>query len=151
MCGSAAGLNIALPGPVGESNFYTLRPRGCIGALAQTETGLLQQLAAILATGNHAVVEIPLPDLPPEVAACVSVVAAVDPVSDLRAVLFQGDPAGLLTLQHKIAARDGAIISIQAVVAPGDDYDLDRLLEERSVSTNTAAAGGNASLLAIGA
>jgi len=151
VCGSAAGLNIALPGPVGESNFYTLRPRGCIGALAQTETGLLQQLAAILATGNHAVVEIPLPDLPPEVAACVSVVAAVDPVSDLRAVLFQGDPAGLLTLQHKIAARDGAIISIQAVVAPGDDYDLDRLLEERSVSTNTAAAGGNASLLAIGA
>ncbi len=35
-------------------------------------------------------------------------------------------------------------------LAAGDDYDLNFLLEERSISTNTAAAGGNASLMTIG-
>jgi len=30
------------------------------------------------------------------------------------------------------------------------DYPLEWLLEERSISTNTAAAGGNASLMSIG-
>ena len=29
-------------------------------------------------------------------------------------------------------------------------YDVNRLLEECSISTNTAAAGGNASLMTIG-
>jgi RHH-type proline utilization regulon transcriptional repressor/proline dehydrogenase/delta 1-pyrroline-5-carboxylate dehydrogenase len=32
----------------------------------------------------------------------------------------------------------------------GADYVLDRLVAERSVSVNTAAAGGNASLMTIG-
>jgi RHH-type transcriptional regulator, proline utilization regulon repressor / proline dehydrogenase / delta 1-pyrroline-5-carboxylate dehydrogenase len=148
---SALDLEVTLAGPVGESNVYTLRPRGRIGALAATEAGLLRQLGAILATGNSAVVEAGgLTDLPAEVAAHVSVVAAVDRVPDLCAVLFEGDAGALLALGRSIAARDGAIVQAPALILAGDDYDLDRLLEERSISTNTAAAGGNASLLAIG-
>jgi RHH-type transcriptional regulator, proline utilization regulon repressor / proline dehydrogenase / delta 1-pyrroline-5-carboxylate dehydrogenase len=147
---SALGREVSLSGPVGESNVYSLHPRGVIAALASTEAGLLRQLGAILATGNTAVIETALPDLPPEVARRVSLVPAITEVRDLCAVLFEGDADALLALNHRIAARDGAIVQVQAVLSPADDYDLDRLLEERSISTNTTAAGGNASLLAIG-
>ena len=37
-----------------------------------------------------------------------------------------------------------------ALRAGAEEYPLDLLLEERCVSVNTAAAGGNASLMAIG-
>ena len=43
------------------------------------------------------------------------------------------------------------ILSLQAVTsAEHEDYALERLLEECSISTNTAAAGVNASLMTIG-
>jgi len=135
---------------------YSLRPRGRIAALAATDTGRLTQLGAILATGNSAVIEADnhagtlLADLPPQVAAHLVSVASIDEVRDLRAVLFEGDTDSLIALNRRIAAREGAIVQVQAITAAGDDYDLACLLEERSVATNTAAAGGNASLLAIG-
>jgi delta 1-pyrroline-5-carboxylate dehydrogenase len=40
-------------------------------------------------------------------------------------------------------------VPVLAVTTEDENYDILRLLEERSVATNTAAAGGNASLLAI--
>ena len=71
------------------------------------------------------------------------------------AVLFEGDSDELLTLVKDIAKRPGPIVSVQGVAAraleDGDeDYALERLLTERSVSVNTAAAGGNANLMTIG-
>ena len=122
-----------------------------MAALARTEAGLLAQLGAILATGNSAVVEADNParaalvGLPREVAERIATVAGLDAAGDLRAVLFAGDAASLLALNRRVAAREGRIVPVLA-----GEYPLDRLLEERSVSTNTAAAGGNASLMAIG-
>ena len=122
-----------------------------MAALARTEAGLLAQLGAILATGNSAVIEAGNParaalaGLPPEVAARIATVNDLDAAGDLRAVLFAGDAASLVALNRRIAAREGRIVPVLA-----GEYALDRLLEERSVSTNTAAAGGNASLMAIG-
>jgi RHH-type proline utilization regulon transcriptional repressor/proline dehydrogenase/delta 1-pyrroline-5-carboxylate dehydrogenase len=50
-----------------------------------------------------------------------------------------------------MAARPGAIVPVHAV-APGErgGYPLELLLEEIAISTNTTAAGGNASLMSIG-
>jgi RHH-type proline utilization regulon transcriptional repressor/proline dehydrogenase/delta 1-pyrroline-5-carboxylate dehydrogenase len=42
-----------LPGPVGERNLYTLHPRGHVLAIAQTQEGLVGQLAAALSAGNR--------------------------------------------------------------------------------------------------
>jgi RHH-type proline utilization regulon transcriptional repressor/proline dehydrogenase/delta 1-pyrroline-5-carboxylate dehydrogenase len=151
---SALGAEVELPGPVGERNFYALRPRGRVAALARTEAGLLVQVGAILATGNTVVVEADNPargalsGLPPEVAARIAEAESLDDAEDLRAVLSEGDADALLALNRRIAAREGPIVAVQA--AAGGDYDIHRLLEERSVSTNTAAAGGNASLMSIG-
>jgi RHH-type proline utilization regulon transcriptional repressor/proline dehydrogenase/delta 1-pyrroline-5-carboxylate dehydrogenase len=60
----------------------------------------------------------------------------------------------LKALNREVASRDGPTLPVQARTATdlrrGDDYSLNRLLEERAVSTNTAAAGGNASLMSLG-
>jgi RHH-type proline utilization regulon transcriptional repressor/proline dehydrogenase/delta 1-pyrroline-5-carboxylate dehydrogenase len=152
---SPLGARGELPGPVGESNLYELRPRGVIAALAREEERLLVQVGAILATGNRAVVEADNPaaatlaKLPAEVAR--SVIRATDweDATDLRAVLADRDNGLLLGLQRRLAERPGPILPV-IVEGAGGRYDLTRLVEERSVSTNTAAAGGNASLMSIG-
>jgi len=46
--------------------------------------------------------------------------------------------------------RPGAIVSLQGLVPGEANIVLDRLVLERSLSVNTAAAGGNASLMTIG-
>ncbi|MNH28462.1 Bifunctional protein PutA [compost metagenome] len=62
------------------------------------------------------------------------------------AVLHQGDAASLLATLQALAARPGAVIGVASTAR---DVPLERLLIERSLSVNTAAAGGNASLMAI--
>jgi RHH-type proline utilization regulon transcriptional repressor/proline dehydrogenase/delta 1-pyrroline-5-carboxylate dehydrogenase len=47
-----------------------------------------------------------------------------------------------------LATRPGPVVTPIAVPA-GGDAPLHRLVHERSVSINTAAAGGNASLMAV--
>jgi len=53
-----------------------------------------------------------------------------------------------------LAERPGPILRLQAIssarLAAGEDFDLAALVEECSISTNIAAAGGNASLMTIG-
>ena len=42
------------------------------------------------------------------------------------------------------------VVPVLAVSSPDEDYPLEWLVAERAISTNTAAAGGNASLMSIG-
>lgn len=111
---------------------------------------MLAQLGAILATGNTALVDgsnAALDGLSPELAAKV-VHGRWEDAADLRAVLFEGEAAALLALTTRLAAREGAIVAVATPTAAG--YEFGRLLEERTVSTNTTAAGGNASLMSLG-
>ena len=157
---SKLGARVGLPGPVGERNVYALRPRGRVAALARTPEALLIQVGAILATGNVAVVEAPssvravLDGLPPKLRPRVELAADWRTAPGIGAVLYEGDAEGLRALDQEVAARPGAIVPAQAAttagLAAGIDYDLERLLEECAISTNTAAAGGNASLMSIG-
>jgi len=157
---SALGLRLELAGPVGERNIYELRPRGRVAALAQSEAGLLTQLGAIFATGNHALLAQDNPALPiiaalpAEISSHVSVVASIEGASAVRAALFEGPAEALLALLRQLAERGGPIVSVCAIApdarASSDEYDLNRLLEERSISINTAASGGNAGLMSIG-
>jgi RHH-type proline utilization regulon transcriptional repressor/proline dehydrogenase/delta 1-pyrroline-5-carboxylate dehydrogenase len=52
-------------------------------------------------------------------------------------------------LRQRVAARPGAIVSVIEADSAGA-YPVWRLLKEQSISVNTAAAGGNAALLALG-
>ncbi len=152
---SALGARVELPGPAGERNVYALRPRGRVAALAATAAGLRVQVGAILATGNTAVVEraamSALDGLPAAVAARVMVVDDWHGTDGLRGILFEGEADALTALSRRVAERPGPILALEAVRSTErEDYALVRLLEECTVSTNTAAAGGNASLMSIG-
>ncbi|GJH07852.1 MULTISPECIES: trifunctional transcriptional regulator/proline dehydrogenase/L-glutamate gamma-semialdehyde dehydrogenase [Caballeronia] len=155
-----AGATAVLNGPTGERNTYTLGARGTVLCVAATSSGARAQLAAALATGNRALFsgsagEQLAASLPASLKPYVQVRRAAE---DFDAVLFEGDSDELLSLVKEVAKRTGPIVSVQGVAAgafadaghDGEDYALERLLTERSVSVNTAAAGGNANLMTIG-
>ena len=154
---SQSGSTRVLDGPTGERNSYSLLPREYVLCLADTEQDLLTQLAAVLAIGSQAVLPhsplaAALLDRLPE-----PVRARIRSVSDwagddvrFDAVLHHGNAEQLRTLSRQLSARSGPIVGIQGL-APGEtDIPLERLLIERALSINTAAAGGNASLMTIG-
>ena len=158
---SRSGESRELPGPVGERNIYVLKPRGRVVALAQDDFAVLLQIGAVLATGNVAIVEAAHPaakllaGLPPEAATRLVTVTDWRQADNLAAILYAGERAGLLEVNQAAARRDGPIVGVQCVSVAGladgsEDYALELLLEEVSVSTNTAAAGGNANLMTIG-
>ena len=151
---SRLGLRLALPGPVGESNLYSLHPRGRVLCRAATGFGLALQIGAALATGNRVAVQAPpglLPELPP---ALRDWIAPAEGLAGHDAVLFEGDGDALLALGQALAALPGPIVPVfgagsDALRQGREDYPLEWLLLERSLSTNTAAAGGNASLMRL--
>jgi RHH-type proline utilization regulon transcriptional repressor/proline dehydrogenase/delta 1-pyrroline-5-carboxylate dehydrogenase len=148
---------LELPGPVGERNEYRLRPRGRLLIRAETETGFHAAIAAALATGNRPVLPAGAPlgrdALPTSLQAVIF--GESEPDAPIAAVLFEGGGDALIRLQIELAAQDGPIIPVHAVSPEGlaagrEDFPLAMLVEEVSISTNTAAAGGNASLMTIG-
>ncbi|MGB4585298.1 MAG: trifunctional transcriptional regulator/proline dehydrogenase/L-glutamate gamma-semialdehyde dehydrogenase [Rhodoferax sp.] len=162
---SVLGQVFKLPGPTGESNRYQLLPRGAVWAVPHTAPGLVHQLAAALASGNRCWLETPAADsavarllatLPPEVKAFVQLCSAEQLHSqrDLSALLFEGDGDALQALLPQVAQRAGAMVRIESLtpaqLATGAHYDLSALMHEQSISTNTAAAGGNAQLMTMG-
>ncbi len=70
-----------------------------------------------------------------------------DGAKPFDAVIFTATDK-LRTVCEAVAAREGAIVSVQGF-ARGSNILLERHVE-RSLSVNTAAAGGNASLMTIG-
>ncbi|MDJ0476020.1 trifunctional transcriptional regulator/proline dehydrogenase/L-glutamate gamma-semialdehyde dehydrogenase [Pantoea eucalypti] len=150
-----AGVVRLLPGPTGERNTFSLLPRDQVLCLADNEQDALVQLAAVTSVGSkalwpddelHRTLRAALPD-----AVKARITLARDPLaSEFDAVIYHGDADQLRTLCEQIAARDGAIVSVQGFARGETNLLLERLLIERSLSVNTAAAGGNASLMTIG-
>lgn len=149
---SRLGLEVELAGPVGESNRYRLAPRGAIALYATTSDGLWRQLGAVLATGNRAVImdQAAIPALPATFPATLAsqVCFAQTGADNLAAALVEqaGEPARQAA--QALAGREGRIVALHAADETGA-YPLDLLLEEVSLSINTTAAGGNASLMAM--
>ena len=150
-----AGVVRLLPGPTGERNTFSLLPRDQVLCLADNEQDALIQLAAVTSVGSkalwqdddlHRALRALLPD-----AVKARITLARDPLTaEFDAVIYHGDADQLRTLCEQIAARDGAIVSVQGFARGETNLLLERLLIERSLSVNTAAAGGNASLMTIG-
>ncbi|HGT2363809.1 TPA: trifunctional transcriptional regulator/proline dehydrogenase/L-glutamate gamma-semialdehyde dehydrogenase [Yersinia enterocolitica] len=146
-----------LPGPTGERNTYALLPRQRILCLADTEADALTQLAAVLAVGSEVLwpestVQSDLFRALPAV-----VKSRITLTKDWQAahiafdgVIYHGDADQLRILCEQIAQIDGPIISVQGFARSETNILLERLLIEHSLSVNTAAAGGNASLMTIG-
>ena len=121
---AAEGTTGELAGPVGERNVYTFRPKGTILCVAADPAELRAQHVLVQATRNR---------------------VASSEAEEIAAVLFAGSEGELLNLTRRMADRPGRIVPVH--VAP---YPRALLFDEVSLSINTAAAGGNASLMAIG-
>jgi RHH-type proline utilization regulon transcriptional repressor/proline dehydrogenase/delta 1-pyrroline-5-carboxylate dehydrogenase len=162
---SLLGQRFDLPGPTGETNRYQLLPRGTVWGAPSTALGLVHQVAAALASGNRYWLKAPLANssvarllaaLPASVQAFVQVCTPEQMHSDLNwgALLFEGDADELQAMSHHTAQRAGALVRIanltSSQLAAGAAYDLSALMHEQSISTNTAAAGGNAQLMTMG-
>ena len=156
-----SGLTQLLVGPTGERNSYSLLPRERVLCLAaddkEAKTDLLAQLAACLAVGtevlwqDNAQNRTLLTSLPSEVQARIQLVADWAS-SDIGfdALLHHGDSDQLREVAKLAAARAGAIVGVHGLHRGETDIPLERLLIEHALSVNTAAAGGNASLMTIG-
>lgn len=152
-----AGTQRLLPGPTGERNTWTLLPRERVLCLADDEQDALTQLAAVLAVGSQALWSDDAfhrdlaKRLPAAAAARVQFAKAETLMAQpFDAVIFHGDSDKLRTVCEAVAAREGAIVSVQGFARGESNILLERLYIERSLSVNTAAAGGNASLMTIG-
>jgi RHH-type proline utilization regulon transcriptional repressor/proline dehydrogenase/delta 1-pyrroline-5-carboxylate dehydrogenase len=114
-----------LAGPVGERNTYTLRPKGAVLCVAGDPQRLKVQHDLVRATGNRLAID--------------------ESDKDIAAVLFAGSAEDLTALNQRMAERPGRIVPLHL-----EPYPRELLFDEVSLSVNTAAAGGNASLMAIG-
>ncbi len=143
---------LVLPGPTGERNTLSFAPRGAVLCAASTVDALLNQLAAVLATGNKALVAAEsaslLPaGLPPAVRDAVAVLSAGDIAKAVMQMALV-DAARAPQLLPLLAAREGALVPL-VETSDIDPIPLWRLVAERALCVNTTAAGGNASLMTL--
>ena len=125
-------------------------PRGVVACIADDVNALVAQARAARATGNTPLwLRTPASLAARDRLGDVEVVFAntLDP-SAVDAVLLDAAPERARRVRAELAAAPGPIVP---VIAPGADggYDLARLVVERTVTVNTAAAGGNAALLSL--
>ncbi|MXV36731.1 MULTISPECIES: bifunctional proline dehydrogenase/L-glutamate gamma-semialdehyde dehydrogenase PutA [unclassified Saccharibacter] len=145
---------LELPSPVGESNVYSLKPRGRVLALADTEAGL-KRIISYAVSCNNDVAFLSTPE----------VMKSLDTMSDvlrehITPVRHKGDIAGCSVI---VAETDSPVLwdivrdllanpkqPIPTVyLADEETLRPEFLLEEQVISTNTAAVGGNAQLLSL--
>ncbi|WP_443082384.1 bifunctional proline dehydrogenase/L-glutamate gamma-semialdehyde dehydrogenase PutA, partial [Tepidimonas sp.] len=130
---------VVLRGPTGQRDTWALLPRRhvlCVARDAATHRAMADRVRALggqpLELDEGAPIEAALAALPeaPEVA------------------WFDGDAARLAALQQALAERPGPVVPVVVGAAEAAQPPAG-LLTERSVSVNTAAAGGNATLMAL--
>ncbi len=147
-----------LAGPTGEANLYAVLPREAVLCLAGNDAAgdadRLLQLAAVLAAGSHSIWPAEAAALrerlPIDVRECITLTGDwTNARTSFDAVLHHGDAASRQTVAEALAARPGAIIGLTALASGDTRIPIERLVIERSLSINTAAAGGNASLMTL--
>jgi RHH-type proline utilization regulon transcriptional repressor/proline dehydrogenase/delta 1-pyrroline-5-carboxylate dehydrogenase len=118
-------------------------------------------MAAALATGNSVVIDADaglqasLEGIPQSVTARLSWSREWAKDGPFAGALIEGNAERVRALNKAIAALPGPLVLVQSAstedMANGTEtYCLNWLMEEVSTSINTAAAGGNASLMSIG-
>lgn len=158
---------ITLPGPTGESNQLHLEARGVVAAVRDDSACFqywMLSLMTALATGNAVVVAVE-DHFAAEADACRKVLlsAGLAPAlfqvvkltklkalignSIIAAAIVEAGSAVKALTGELIAARDGAISPL--ITTPADERLIHRLVTEKTVTINTTAAGGNASLMTM--
>ncbi len=151
---SLAGYATELTGPVGELNTYALHPKGNFLLLPETAEGLFMQLASIVSTGNRAVISTTptittaLKDLPGSLLSRLKIKSDWQDETNIAGALIEGGPERVRSIGLALASQPGPLI-VSHATSGSTPVPQHFLLEEVVISTNTAAAGGNASLMTL--
>tara|TARA_R110002051_G_scaffold159688_3_gene231214 strand:- start:22698 stop:26150 length:3453 start_codon:yes stop_codon:yes gene_type:complete len=128
----ASSTPLDLPGPTGESNRHSTRPRGpilCMGpgeAAAEAQVNAVETLGGLAVSSGGTIATETLADMP-----------------NLGGVIWWGDPDTGRAIETALSARSGPITALVTGLP-----DAAHVLHERHVCIDTTAAGGNAALLA---
>lgn len=140
-------MTMLLPGPTGETNTLAFASRGSVFCAASDVATLLNQIAAVLATGNTVVLEEKSKALlPSDLPKLVSDAISVGSSEHVHFALLGRDIAA--SYKVALAQQTGAIVCIAECDAK-TELPLWRLVAERALCVNTTAAGGNASLMSL--
>ena len=145
-----SALPAQMPGPTGESNHWTLYPRGNVLCLGPQAEQLKIQICQALALGNRVLaVGADIPELSDVIASgrlrmCSGEVnpAVLKNMSGLNAVCLWESESVLRPWRSALAERDGMIVPL--LTGP---TDIVQLMLERHVCVDTTASGGNTTLL----
>ncbi|HEY4956289.1 MAG TPA: trifunctional transcriptional regulator/proline dehydrogenase/L-glutamate gamma-semialdehyde dehydrogenase, partial [Caldimonas sp.] len=151
---SRAGAVRVLRGPTGERNLYSLHAREAVLCLAHAESDRLAQLAAVLAVGSRALWPADAAALrarlPAALQAEIALVADwMLPSVRFDAAIHHGSADQLQAICRALARRPGPIVGVEGLCPGETTLSLERLVTERALSINTAAAGGNATLMTL--
>jgi len=141
---------IVLPGPTGESNTLEFHPRGRILCMAKDERTLVSQVKAMRALGNTVVMLRDHHSLAVRDhldGADIILVDKIDPAK-IDAALLDLSDGRLQKIRAELAESSRAIVPVVISTGKGEG-DWMRLVVERTLTVNTAAAGGNPALLSL--
>lgn len=145
--------SFSLHGPTGEKNLYQWLPRQGVLCVANGAQDLLAQLAAVLITGTTAV-WVKEQSLATELYARLPaelqrrIILSSDWTQEpFELLLFAGSKASLQHWQTELSERLPQVVPVYP--AADGALPLAFVAQERAISINTAAAGGNASLMAL--
>jgi RHH-type proline utilization regulon transcriptional repressor/proline dehydrogenase/delta 1-pyrroline-5-carboxylate dehydrogenase len=131
-------------------------PRSLVLCLGASRDDLLEQLAVVLDAGAHAAWPVGA-EVEGWLASCPAAVrdawsTAADPLNaPIDAALIEASAERVAAWSRRLAERAGPIVALHVLPGAGAGaFEIERLLVERTLSVNTAAAGGNASLMTIG-
>lgn len=153
---SKSGTKCHLIGPTGEENNYLLLPRERVLCLSDNEHDLIVQLSAITSIGgksilSHTPVSQKIFSILPK-----SLMQNVILVPNWKrehvnfdSICFHGSPEELKDILKFLSERPGPVITVHSHATGARKMFLERFLIERTISTNTTAAGGNTTLLNI--
>ncbi len=151
----SVGQAFDLQGPTGETNRYMMLPRKRVLTVATNHVDVVHQMLAIFAVQSevailegHSFMQSYASKLPQAIRQVIIEIGHVEH-GNFDAVLHHGTADQLEKLQTQVAARQGAIVGITHMQDSSVRIPLERLLIEHAISINTAAAGGNASLMTI--
>lgn len=149
-----------LSGPTGERNTYKLQPKTVVLCVSSTEIGIQHQSAITSSVGIKPIwLNTPALESWREMRRQDTREWSICEQGELdqlpfEAVLFEGDRDTLLALVQRLWRRSGPLVPIHSRSTEQlemlEHYRIEILLHEKAISNNTAAAGGNATLMAIG-
>jgi RHH-type proline utilization regulon transcriptional repressor/proline dehydrogenase/delta 1-pyrroline-5-carboxylate dehydrogenase len=148
---------VALTGPTGERNTYSLHPRGTVLCLGPDARTLTAQAILALATGNRALLAETADPAAAKSISAAAVKAGLNSVTTVtgsaeqlarqaqfEVAMFDGGDEAARPLRIALAERSGPRIPLL-----DSAEEVVRLCAERVLSEDTTASGGNASLLAL--